>query len=92
LDLLIPDSLASMLRELNALSSASAMEGRLIPLVTPPSLRVGVRRLIEPVLPSLPVVSLAELPPAVTLNSVATWELATPLVPAQTGAGVAYAA
>ena len=75
LQLLNPDSLASLLRDLNAMSSAHAVEGRPIPLVTPPSLRVGVRRLIEPVLPSLPVVSLAELPPAVNLNSVALWEL-----------------
>ena len=73
--MLNPDSLAGLLRELNALSSAHAVEGRPVPLVTPPSLRVGVRRLIEPVLPSLPVVSLAELPPTVTLSSVATWEL-----------------
>jgi len=93
LHLLTPDSLANLLRELNALSSANAMEGRLVPLVTPPSLRVGVRRLIEPVLPSLPVISLAELPPSVTLNSVGTWELPLTMVPAQTGtAGVPYAA
>jgi flagellar biosynthesis protein FlhA len=93
LHMLNPDSLAGLLRELNALSTAHAVEGRPVPLVTPPSLRVGVRRLIEPVLPSLPVVSLAELPPAVTLNSVAMWELPTALVPAQTGlTGVAHAA
>jgi flagellar biosynthesis protein FlhA len=72
--LLNPDSLAKLLRELNALSSSHALEGRLVPLVTPPSLRVGIRRLVEPVLPNLPVISLAELPPAITLNSVATWE------------------
>ena len=50
-------------------------EGRMPPLITPPSLRVGVRRLVEPVLSALPVISLAELPPSVKLNSVATWEL-----------------
>jgi flagellar biosynthesis protein FlhA len=75
LQLLNPDSLATLLRDLNAMSSAHAVEGRPIPLVASPSLRVGVRRLIEPVLPSLPVISLAELPPSVNLNSVATWEL-----------------
>lgn len=42
----------------------------------PASLRVGVRRLIEPVLPSVPVISLAELPAVVNLHSVGMWELA----------------
>jgi flagellar biosynthesis protein FlhA len=74
--LLSPDALARMLRDLNEMSQAYSSEGRPVPLVTPPSLRVGVRRLIEPVLPSLPVISLAELPTAVNLHSVATWEMA----------------
>jgi flagellar biosynthesis protein FlhA len=73
--LLTPDSLAALLRTLNQLASTFAVDGRPLPLITPPSLRVGVRRLIEPVLPSLPVVSLGELPANVTLNSVATWEM-----------------
>ncbi len=73
--MLTPDSLAAMLRDLNHLATTYAIDGRPLPLITPPSLRIGVRRLIEPVLPSLPVVSLAELPPAITLSSVATWEM-----------------
>jgi flagellar biosynthesis protein FlhA len=73
--LLTPDSLASLLRTLNQLATAHAVDGRPLPLITPPSLRVGVRRLIEPVLPSLPVVSLGELPATITLSSVATWEM-----------------
>lgn len=72
---LTPDALASLLRELNLMATTHAFEGRLPPLITPPSLRVGIRRLVEPVLASLPVISLAELPPAARLNSVATWEL-----------------
>ncbi len=72
---LTPDSLAGMLRDLNHLATTYAMDGRPLPLITPPSLRIGVRRLIEPVLPSLPVISLAELPSAITLSSVATWEM-----------------
>ncbi len=72
---LTPESLAGMLRDLNNLATTYAMDGRPLPLITPPSLRVGVRRLIEPVLPSLPVVSLAELPAAITLSSVASWEM-----------------
>ncbi|MCA0375384.1 MAG: flagellar biosynthesis protein FlhA [Gemmatimonadetes bacterium] len=72
---LTPESLAAMLRDLNHLATTYAVDGRPMPLITPPSLRVGVRRLIEPVLPSLPVISLAELPPQITLSSVATWEM-----------------
>ena len=37
--------------------------------------RVGIRRLLEPVMPALPVVSLAELPPFVNLTTVALWEM-----------------
>jgi flagellar biosynthesis protein FlhA len=73
--LLSPDLLANLLRELNSLAATHASDGRPLPLVCPPGLRVGIRRLIEPVLPQLPVVSLAELPPQVNLSSVATWEL-----------------
>ncbi|MBU6366887.1 MAG: flagellar biosynthesis protein FlhA [Gemmatimonadetes bacterium] len=73
--LLTPDSLAALLRDLNQLATAYATEGRSLPLITPPSLRVGVRRLIEPVLPALPIISLAELPASITLSSVATWEM-----------------
>jgi flagellar biosynthesis protein FlhA len=73
--LLNPDALASLLRELNAVAAAHSTEGRPAPLITPPSLRVGIRKLVEPVLPNLPVVSLAELPASIKLNSVATWEL-----------------
>ena len=74
--MLTPDSLAGLLRDLNALASATGADGRSLPLLTSPNLRVGVRRLVEPVLPHLPVVSLAELPPHVKLDSVGTWELA----------------
>ena len=75
MSLLNPDTLATLLRELNALATMHAVEGRPLPLITPPTLRVGVRRLIEPVLPNVPVISLAELPASVNLTSVATWEL-----------------
>jgi flagellar biosynthesis protein FlhA len=72
---LTPDSLAELLRDLNLLAATHGSDGRFPPLITSPSLRIGIRRLVEPVLPALPVVSLAELPPSVKLNSVATWEL-----------------
>ncbi|MEO8623078.1 MAG: flagellar biosynthesis protein FlhA, partial [bacterium] len=73
--LLTPDALANLLRDLNAISSVNARDGRVIPLLTPPNLRVGVRRLVEPVLPGLPIISLSELPSYVKLDSLATWEL-----------------
>ncbi len=72
---LTPDTLGAALRDLDRLATRFASEGRMPPLITPPSLRVGVRRLLEPVLPGVSVLSLAELPPAVKLNAVATWEL-----------------
>jgi flagellar biosynthesis protein FlhA len=34
-----------------------------------------VRRLIEPVMPAVPVISLAELPARVGLRTVALWEM-----------------
>ena len=72
--MLTPDSLGALLRDLDQMSSVNTVEGRPLPLLAPPSLRVGLRRLIEPVLPNLPVVSLAELPPYIKLSAVATWE------------------
>ncbi len=73
-NVLTPDALGAMLRELDHTSSTNMVEGRPLPLLAPPSLRVGLRRLVEPVLPNLPVVSLAELPSYVKLSAVATWE------------------
>jgi flagellar biosynthesis protein FlhA len=72
--MLTPDTLGALLRDLDQMSSTTMVEGRPLPLLSPPSLRVGLRRLVEPVLPNLPVVSLAELPPYVKLSAVATWE------------------
>jgi flagellar biosynthesis protein FlhA len=73
---LTPDSLAGLLRDLHRLSTTYAVDGRMPPLIVPPSLRVGVRRLVEPVMSGLAVVSLAEFPPTIKLNSIASWELA----------------
>jgi flagellar biosynthesis protein FlhA len=73
--LLTPDGLALLLRQLDEMATMNSYDGRPLPLIVPPSLRVGIRRLIEPVLPALPVVSLAELPPQVTLQSAGVWEL-----------------
>jgi len=72
--LMEPDAMAGLLGELDRLHRTHAGE-RPLPLIVPPGLRVGVRRLIEPVLPSIPVISLAELPPRVGLRTVAVWEM-----------------
>ncbi len=71
-----PDTLTRVLRDIDSLTRQHGTDGRVPPVVTPPGLRVGVRRLLEPVLPSIPVVSLAELPTNVTLTTIAVWELA----------------
>jgi flagellar biosynthesis protein FlhA len=70
-----PDQLTGLLRNLNELVNASRRDGRPRPLITPPALRVGVRRLVEPILPNLAVVSLGELPPQMPVQSIAIWEM-----------------
>ena len=74
-DLVNPDILTEVLRRLDELVRLHGGDGRVVPVISPPGLRVGVRRLIEPVMPNVPVLSLAELPPQVNLQSLATWEL-----------------
>jgi flagellar biosynthesis protein FlhA len=73
--MLRPDTLTGALREVDRITREHAVDGTTPPIVTPPGLRVGVRRLLEPVLPKIPVISLAELPTNVTLTTVAVWEL-----------------
>jgi flagellar biosynthesis protein FlhA len=70
-----PEDLTGALRQLNELVNYHKRDGQLRPLITPPSLRVGVRRLVEPVMPNLPVLSLGELPAQTPIHSLATWEL-----------------
>jgi len=69
-----PDRLTTLLSSLERIHKTHG-EGGPLPIVTPPGLRLGVRRLIEPVLPHIPVISLAELPPHVDLKGIASWEL-----------------
>jgi flagellar biosynthesis protein FlhA len=68
----ITDALGSLSRLMHTYSQA----GQRRPLITPPSLRLSVRRLVEPVLPGVPVISLGELAPTTPIESLATWELA----------------
>ena len=70
-----PGELATILRQLTELAERSKRDGQYRPLITPPTLRVGVRRLVEPILPRLPVVSLGELPAQTPIHSLASWEL-----------------
>jgi len=70
-----PDDVATALRTLNQLATSTKRDGYYRPLITPPALRVGVRRLVDPVAPQLPILSLGELPPHTPITSLATWEL-----------------
>ncbi|MEO8633740.1 MAG: flagellar biosynthesis protein FlhA [Gemmatimonadales bacterium] len=70
-----PEELTGALRQLNDLMTLHRRDGQYRPLITPPALRVGVRRLVEPVMPFLPVLSLGELPAQTPIQSLATWEL-----------------
>lgn len=70
-----PQDLSDALRSLDTLARDLSTGGHPVPLITPPSLRVGIRRLLEPVMPQQPVLSLAELPAQANLTSLATWDL-----------------
>jgi flagellar biosynthesis protein FlhA len=70
-----PALLTQALRSLADLARRVEREGQLPPLVTPPGLRVGIRRLVEPVLPRLPIIALNELPPTTPIENIDTWEL-----------------
>ncbi len=70
-----PDQLTALLRQLHDLVASTRRDGRARPLICPPALRVGIRRLVEPILPDLPVVSLGELPPQIPVQSLGLWEV-----------------
>ncbi|MGD9524595.1 MAG: flagellar biosynthesis protein FlhA [Gemmatimonadales bacterium] len=70
-----PDQLTALLRSLADLVARTRRDGRVRPLITPPALRVGIRRLVEPILPDLPIISLGELPPATPVEGTAIWEI-----------------
>jgi flagellar biosynthesis protein FlhA len=70
-----PDALGNVLRDLHLLTQRHSTEGRPLPLIVPGSLRVGVRRLIDPVMPRLPVLSFDELPTQLNMDFVDTWDL-----------------
>ena len=70
-----PEELTLVLHSLHRIVEANRREGQTPPLVTPPGLRVGIRRLVEPILPRLPVISLGELPAQTPVQNISTWEL-----------------
>ena len=70
-----PEQLSNLLRQLTDLVTRARRDQRGRILITPPGLRVGVRRLVEPILPDLPVISLGELPPTIPVEGTALWEL-----------------
>src|SRR5512140_2148423 len=70
-----PARLTSALEILGGIVTRRRADGRLPALVTPPALRVGIRRLIEPGFPRLPVVSLAEIPPQTPVQTIELWDL-----------------
>ena len=73
--MLEPEEITTLLRSLSELAERTKRDGEQVPLIAPPSLRVGIRRLIEPVVPRLPVISLSELPTQTPVQSLAVWEL-----------------
>lgn len=70
-----PGELTEALESLGRILNSVRRDGSLPPLITPPALRVGIRRLLEPSLPRLAVISLAELPPQTPIQTISVWEL-----------------
>ncbi len=74
-DVVEPGAMTRALTKLERLSREHLRDGRPRPLITSPTMRVGVRRLLEPVLPHIPVLSLGELPAQVNIDSLSVWEM-----------------
>lgn len=72
-DALAPERLSSAIQDLDRMTRNHGVHS--VPVITPPSLRVGVRKLLEPVLPHVPVISLAELPSHAGFEPLGIWEL-----------------
>ncbi len=73
-EVMSPERLSGAIRRLDRLTRDHSSGGP-VPVITPPSLRVGIRKLLEPVLPHIPVISLAELPSHAGFEPLGTWEL-----------------
>jgi len=73
-DALSPERLSSAIHRLDQLTRARGAAGT-VPLIAPPALRVGIRKLLEPVLPQVPVLSLSELPSHAGFEPLGSWEI-----------------
>jgi flagellar biosynthesis protein FlhA len=73
--MLDPDLLTELLSELEGIWKERESAEEPTVLLAPAGLRVGLRRLVEPVLPEIPVLSLAELPSRASVESVGQWEV-----------------
>ncbi len=70
---LAPERLSTAIQELDRMTRAQGAGA--VPVIAPPSLRVGIRKLLEPVLPHVPVISLAELPSHAGFEPLGSWEI-----------------
>ncbi|MCC6650894.1 MAG: flagellar biosynthesis protein FlhA [Candidatus Eisenbacteria bacterium] len=70
-----PEDLTKALQSLHRIANEYQSDGTYPPLITPPGLRIGIRRLVEPILPRLPVISLGELPTQTPIQTLRMWEL-----------------
>ncbi|MBD3162346.1 MAG: EscV/YscV/HrcV family type III secretion system export apparatus protein, partial [Candidatus Eisenbacteria bacterium] len=73
--ILEPEQLGRLVERLPEIVRMNTTDGRSPALITPPALRLGVRKIVQPTLPRLPVVSLAELPAQAPIEPLAVWEL-----------------
>lgn len=76
-DVLSANQLRGLIDDLQELVGRHRRDGKAPPLIAPPALRSAVRRLIESMLPTQPVISVAELPTDMPVHAVATWRLNT---------------
>jgi flagellar biosynthesis protein FlhA len=70
-----PDVLPTLIGQLADLSTRHGAAGRPAPVIVPSGLRLHMRRMLDPVFPQVPVLSLSELPPSIEISKVASWEM-----------------
>lgn len=83
---LSPVEVQALVQDLKTLAERHRRDRQYPPLLCSATLRTGLRRLIEPVAPQIPVVSFSELPGDVPINAIATWEIGTPVTEYSTAA------
>jgi flagellar biosynthesis protein FlhA len=73
----IAEIVPALVKRLEHLALIHRREGRYAPVICEDALRVAVRRIANVAMPSLPVISYAEVPNHVPIESIATWGLET---------------